>query len=92
VENYLRRVLEGEGLAMDCAVIVDPSRAGMHPKALRRLVQLAPPHVLYVSCNPKIFARELPLLLEGYALESLQGFDLFPHTRHVELVAALRRK
>lgn len=54
VEAYLKRVvMEGRDEA-DAAVIVDPPRAGMHPKALKRLVEWGPPHVLYVSCNPKI--------------------------------------
>lgn len=92
VERYLTRLRDQGGLPPDSAVIVDPARAGLHPKALKRLVELAPPRLLYVSCNPKLFARELPALLESHRLEWLRGFDLFPHTPHVELVAALRAR
>ncbi len=87
VEAYLKRMLaEGRGTE-EAAVIVDPPRAGMHPKALKRLIEWGPPHVLYISCNPKILAQELPALLERYTLQSLSAVDLFPHTKHVEVVA-----
>jgi len=90
-KNYLRRQLDAGGLAPDSAVVVDPPRAGLHPKALKRLVQLGPARVLYISCNPKIFARELPAFVEGYKLHTLKAVDLFPHTRHVEVVAEMAR-
>jgi 23S rRNA (uracil1939-C5)-methyltransferase len=75
----------------DCAVVVDPPRPGLHPKALRRLVDLRPPAVLYVSCKPPVLARELPVLLETYRLTGLAAVDLFPHTEHVEVLAFLSR-
>ena len=89
VEAYLRKLRDAGGLPENAAVIVDPPRAGLHPKALKRLLELAPRHLLYVSCNPKLLAQEWSLLQTRYRLHSLQGFDLFPHTPHVELVAAL---
>ena len=92
VQKYLQYQLEAEGLAEDSAVVLDPPRAGLHPKALKRLMKLAPEHILYVSCNPKLLARELPVFLEGYVLESLEAVDMFPHTKHVEVVAGLRRQ
>ncbi len=92
VEKYLRRLVETEGLAEGAAIVLDPARSGLVPKAIRRLKELAPENVLYVSCNPKILARELPELLETHELISMRGFDLFPHTRHVEVVASLRRR
>lgn len=92
VENHLARLRDSGGLADDSAVIVDPARAGLHPKALKRLIELAPRRLLYVSCNPKLFARELPALLETHRVEWMRGHDLFPHTPHVELVAALRAR
>lgn len=89
VEKYLRFTPELETLPPNSMVIMDPSRAGLHPKALRRLLELCPAHLLYVSCNPKIFAQELALFSTKYRLDSLEAFDLFPHTRHVELLASL---
>ncbi|MBI1319177.1 MAG: 23S rRNA (uracil(1939)-C(5))-methyltransferase RlmD [Candidatus Hydrogenedens sp.] len=92
VKNFLKHRVEAEGLAADSLVIADPPRAGLHPKALKRLIELAPRHIIYVSCNPKILARELDVLSESYALARLEAVDLFPHTRHVEVVALLERK
>lgn len=92
VEHYLRDLRDGAGLAEGAAVVVDPPRSGMHPKALRRLVELAPQDLLYVSCNPKVFAQEWETLQQHYTLSDLRGFDLFPHTPHVELVAAMTRR
>ncbi len=90
VKNYLLERLRTGGLAPNPAAVIDPPRAGLHPKALKRLIELAPPRLLYVSCNPKILARELVPLTETYTIEWLRAVDLFPHTRHVEVIAALR--
>lgn len=92
VKNYLKERIEGDGLEPRSAAVVDPPRSGLTPKALRRLLELAPRRLLYVSCNPKILAWELPALLERYHLQSLRAVDLFPHTRHVEAIAALERR
>lgn len=72
-------------------VIVDPPRAGLHPKALKALVENAPPKIIYVSCNYHRFVDELKTLKTKYRVESLQALDLFPHTPHVEVVACLRK-
>lgn len=92
MRSYLRNKLEGGGLPRHSAVVVDPPRSGMHPKAIRRLVQLAPEHLLYVSCNPKRLREEMPEFLEAYHLSSLQAVDMFPHTPHVEVLASFDRK
>lgn len=73
-------------------VIVDPPRAGLHERAIRGLVDLAAPRIIYVSCNPESMARNvLALSVGGYALGALQPVDMFPHTHHVECVAVLDR-
>lgn len=94
VKDYLRVQRDHHGgLAGDCAVVLDPPRAGLHPKVLKRLGELCPPRIVHVSCNPRIFARdELPLLLENYRLSRLEAVDLFPHTPHVEAIAVLDRR
>jgi len=87
VEAYLRERAGHHPLEPGAAVIVDPPRAGLHPKALKYLLELHPRHLLYISCNPAMLAREMEALRSVYRLRQLQAVDLFPHTRHVEVVA-----
>jgi 23S rRNA (uracil-5-)-methyltransferase RumA len=74
------------------AAVVDPPRAGLHASAAKALVDMAPPVLFYVSCNPEALARDLMALGPRYAVERLVCVDLFPHTDHVETVAWLTRK
>lgn len=71
------------------AVIIDPPRAGLHPKALKALIDNKPPVIVYVSCNFHRLVDELKQLKEHYRIESLQALDLFPQTPHVEVIAKL---
>lgn len=87
---FKKKPLEG-GLQAEADVIVDPPRSGLHPKALKGLVEWAPERLLYVSCNPARLEDEMKVLTEVYRLESLRAFDLFPHTPHVEVMAAFQR-
>lgn len=73
-------------------VITDPPRAGMHPKVVRVLQELAPKRIITVSCNPSTLARDLELLADQYVVETVRPFDLFPHTPHIECVVRLARK
>jgi 23S rRNA (uracil1939-C5)-methyltransferase len=84
---------ELETFGLPDLVITDPPRAGMHPKAVDMLRELAPPVIVYVSCNPASLARDGQLLCaEGlYKLVSCQPVDLFPQTNHVESVARFER-
>lgn len=83
--------LEGKG--GELAVLVDPPRKGCGPDFMEQAAELAPARLVYVSCNPETQVKDLGILLErGYRLESVQPFDLFPQTRHVETVATLVRK
>ena len=71
-------------------IVLDPPRGGIHPSIPKRISQLKPSKVVYVSCNPASFARDLKLFAErNYELKKLQAFDLFPHTPHAELVSLL---
>lgn len=70
-------------------VITDPPRAGMHEKLVKKLLEIEAPRIVYVSCNPATQARDLQWLQEKYQVEALQPVDLFPHTHHIENVAAL---
>lgn len=73
-------------------VILDPPRSGMHDKALADIIATLPPHIVYVSCNYKNFAREMVQLQEYYDVEAMRAIDMFPHTPHVELITSLRKK
>jgi 23S rRNA (uracil1939-C5)-methyltransferase len=70
-------------------LITDPPRAGMHPKVIPMLLQLAPPVIVYVSCNPATQARDLALLDEKYKVVKARAVDMFPQTSHCESVVRL---
>jgi 23S rRNA (uracil1939-C5)-methyltransferase len=74
-------------------VVVDPPRAGLAGKALKRLGELAAPRIVYVSCNPTTLAGDARRLVEeyGYRLVRTRPVDMFPHTPHVESVSLLER-
>jgi 23S rRNA (uracil1939-C5)-methyltransferase len=71
-------------------IITDPPRAGMHEKLVKKILEIAAPTVVYVSCNPATQARDLRLLDEKYMVTKVQPVDMFPHTHHIENVAQLR--
>lgn len=73
-------------------VITDPPRAGMHEKLVKKLLEIAAPTVVYVSCNPATQARDLALLSEKYEVTRIQPVDMFPHTLHIENVVQLKLK
>ena len=72
--------------------LVDPPRAGCHPKAIQALQSLAPRTIAYVSCDPSTLARDLRLLsADAYRLVDVRPIDLFPHTPHIESIAVCER-
>ncbi len=73
-------------------IIVDPPRAGLHPDVVQKLIDIAAPVVIYVSCNPTTQARDCALLEECYTVEKITPVDMFPQTYHIESVARLVRK
>jgi len=84
-------ILNDIGQTPDVAV-VDPPRDGLHPKALAKLITLAPPKLIYVACKPASLARDLVALTDaGYVPIKAIGVDLFPRTPHVEVVMLLQR-
>ena len=70
-------------------IITDPPRAGMHDKLVTKLLEIAAPKIVYVSCNTATQARDIALLSEKYTVEKIQPVDMFPHTHHIECVVLL---
>ena len=86
----LRELVEQAGRP-DVAVI-DPPRAGLSQKVVRRIVEAAPKRIVYVSCNPTTLAPNAAQLVDaGYALRRIRPVDMFPQTPHIECVALLER-
>lgn len=76
----------------DTVVLIDPPRAGCSVEFLQQLFAFGPRGVVYVSCNPATQMRDLVLFTEaGYQLGTVQPFDLFPQTKHLECVMTLSR-
>ena len=85
VEKFL-----GEDLDDFDVVICDPPRAGIHPKAMHRLLQMRVPRMVYISCNIKALPADLEMLfMAGYRIRKVMVFDMSPHTPHVETVVLL---
>ena len=91
VGQTLEELVEESG-APD-VVVVDPPRAGLAGKALRRTGALGAERIVYVSCNPTTLASDLQVLRDefGYELRRCRPVDMFPHTPHVESVSLLTR-
>jgi 23S rRNA (uracil1939-C5)-methyltransferase len=74
-------------------IIVDPPRSGMHERVVKRIREMRPERVVYVSCNPTTQARDLKLMCDDteYSIQEVQPVDMFPHTYHIESVVSLAR-
>lgn len=70
-------------------IVLDPPRAGIHPKVVQRLSDLRPDKIVYVSCNPRTQARDLQLMGDNWETGPSQPVDMFPHTHHIENVLLL---
>ena len=83
-------VFQTEKRIFDVSVI-DPPRKGCTTESLDEVCRLTKGHIVYVSCNPATLARDLKYLCKkGCRIESIQPFDMFCHTYHVENVAIIR--
>jgi 23S rRNA (uracil1939-C5)-methyltransferase len=86
----LRELVERAGTPD--VLVVDPPRAGLSQKVVRRVIEAAPRRIVYVSCNPTTLAPNAAQLVEaGYELRRVRPVDMFPQTPHIELVALLER-
>ncbi len=73
-------------------VVADPPRAGINPKALKDLVDLSVDKIVYMSCNPVSLRENIEGMKDQYEITSLEAYDMFPQTPHVEMIAVLKRK
>jgi 23S rRNA (uracil1939-C5)-methyltransferase len=98
-EDYLNNASEQPGF-----VVLDPPRAGLGQSAAQKLADLGPTEIAYLSCDPSTLARDLAVLLSTprkptelpgasykYEIASVDFFDLFPQTFHIETLVRLRR-
>ncbi len=90
VRLALRELVEKSG--RPDVLVVDPPRAGLSQKVVRRIIEAAPRRIVYVSCNPTTLAPNAAQLVEaGYVLRRVRPVDMFPQTPHIECVAVLER-
>jgi 23S rRNA (uracil1939-C5)-methyltransferase len=72
-------------------LLLDPPRTGIEKDALLKILEIKPTSVCYVSCDPATLSRDLKLFVEnGYSIEKIEAFDLFPNTHHVESVVKMK--
>ena len=86
-------VLATTALPAEATVIVDPPRTGLSKAVTAALAASAVRRIVYVSCDVATLARDVKALATaGFTITSLEGFDLFPNTAHVETLAVLQRE
>ena len=76
----------------DTTVILDPPRAGCDVKLINKLLEVTPPSIVYLSCNPATQARDISILLDKYQIVEIQPFNFFPRTPHIENLVILSKK
>lgn len=91
-EDVIPRLYAEKGITAD-VVVVDPPRKGCDAKLLDTILQIQPEKIVYVSCNPATWARDLAVLRQGgYELREVQPVDQFGHSVHVEVVCCLQKE
>jgi 23S rRNA (uracil1939-C5)-methyltransferase len=92
-ESYLAGALNASGGKYD-TVVADPPRTGLTGDAVRGIGQIAPEMIVYISCNPATLARDVSMLMNDWNYEprSIEAYDMFPQTAHVESVCVLGRR
>jgi 23S rRNA (uracil1939-C5)-methyltransferase len=72
-------------------LVLDPPRAGLHQKVAKRIMELLPGKIIYLSCNPITQGRDAAFFLEKYKLTRSAAFDFYPNTPHVETLLVFER-
>ncbi len=81
-----------EYITAERPIIFDPPRAGLHAKVTERCLEVLPPQIIYLSCNPATQARDLAILQEKYVVDFFEVYNFFPRTPHIETLAVLSLK
>ena len=90
VDRILDRLVKSKETFDTC--IVDPPRKGIDPKALQTLPKLGIQNIIYISCSPPTLARDLKDLVNmGYKIQTIQPYDMFPNTYHMETIICLKK-
>ncbi len=94
IKNYQAHLTPAEQMdfsLLDGAdtVVLDPPRAGLHPRVIRRLLHYRPQRIIYLSCNPITQGRDIALLTAAYSPGPATGFDFYPQTLHLEALVTL---
>lgn len=89
-EDFMKDTARAKRGAYD-AVVLDPPRTGCDESVIEGIKRISPRSVIYVSCNPATLARDVLRLSDEYSLESVEAFDMFPQTSHVEAIVLLSR-
>ena len=89
VEKELPKILKRENIG---AIVFDPPRRGIEEIALKSVIKNKIEKIIYISCNPATFARDVKILTEnGYVLKKIMPVDMFPQTGHIEVVGLLEK-
>ena len=89
VEKELPKILKRENIG---AIVFDPPRRGIEEIALKSVIKNQIEKIVYISCNPATFARDVKILTEnGYVLKKITPVDMFPQTAHIEVVGLLEK-
>jgi 23S rRNA (uracil1939-C5)-methyltransferase len=81
------------GVAADSVFFVDPPRRGLGHDVCRTIIRFSPKNIIYLSCNPETLADDLRQFAgAGYTVNSVQPYDMFPNTGHVECVVLMSRE
>ena len=91
VEFALSELIEKRKIKPD-VVFVDPPRKGLDNTTIQNLIKVSPERIVYISCNPATLVRDLKELEEKYEIKEITPVDMFPFTKHVEVVTYLSRK
>lgn len=75
-------------LPKNAALIIDPSREGAYT-VMQNIAKFAPSKIVYVSCNPTSFVRDVQALPKGYVVSKMCALDMFPYTKHIEMMAMI---